>query len=1102
MASMTSPDEANIGMDSPAGDIEAVVGSFLNLPSVPALTQPTEAKAASAEPNTSAGDANSDECESSDDGDDSEDGDDAGDQMDLMLAMMRLLQKQMPKKKKAAGVSKSKSKAKASESAAPLLNGRGSSMDQEQLLTVLSKALSTMDSPDDEPASTPKQKRAKLSAANAKPAGPRQMPQLARPSADAAALAQQKANVGGCAAEGGEDTILHCFMDQLPQIDGHLDAMIAAADAAVDPQEAQPSPTEHVSSSAGASARGCSAQPNNARDDGAGSGSRFPPPNTPHFSAHERQTGSWDAVSSSSMDSSAAAAAAAAAAALAVNSRKRKSGEDEGAYAGHGGNGEQAAISSRSASEARWNGNGQMQECRPLSLPHAISNGPVVVSRQQMQQSACKPPLLSLPAACLAAPGSAPLLRAPVSNASAASAPPPPATPLRMLTVPADVSPTAAPMARPNVMDRFGGVGEDLSAEQPLGFPVRFGSKRMDDGYTDGAGNHTAGNGSHGYNDGGNGCDDGGMGYDDMGGDDMDDWMPRSRGRKDRQVAGGRIKARSMAERQRRERISEGLQKLRMAVRGHGDTATMLDNAVAYVQALQRRVTSLETNMLLHQASCGGLGQAGGALGGGNGSNSNNRGRHANGFINPSQFDIDAAVDSFLNLPAAAFPWTPSDNNAGALKPEAPVAANLGGKPAGKSGGKSGKAKAKKAAQRETQKQLLAAIMEALADSDDTDEPSSPESPAAPSPASAKRAKQAPGDVASSRRLPQLDSLSNSSPASSGNPSSALLDSFLGQLPQVDMHLDAIIAALDGPAADAAQPAAGQTGSSSAAVAQLRARNNEAERVLMRSSSTSSVDSSVAEAAAAAAAALAAGSRKRKASESEVVSPAAPVAPSAAVGSNEAEVSRQMRRALGAAILRSEPCPAAAAFPAPAPPPAALPVGSHANPVGRTLAQHGPLQMPIRLPAAPSAAPSPLAFPAPEAAACMNNDNSDDDMAGFGGSPACGGANGAADDADDWMPRSRGRKDRQVAGGRIKARSMAERQRRERISEGLQKLRMVVRGHGDTATMLDNAVAYVDALQRRVSSLETTLLLHKASCKHPGQTDCALASPGESSELL
>ncbi|GJP56255.1 hypothetical protein CLOM_g15332 [Closterium sp. NIES-68] len=643
MASMTSPDHANINMDPPDGDIEAVVGSFLNLPAVPALAQPTAVKATSADQDASTGETSSDDSESGDEGDD------GGEQMDLMLAVLRLLQKEKPKKKKAGGAggkgkSKSKSNSKAGDTAA-LMSGGGSAKDQKQLLTVLSKALSTMDAPEDEEPATsaPKLKRAKLSA-DGKSAGSRQMPQLARSCAEAAAPAQQKGNGAGCGAEGGEDTNLRCFMDQLPQIDGHLDAMIAAV-ADAPPQEAQPSPTEHVSSSAGASARGCSAE-RNARDDGAGSGSRFPQPHTPHFSGNDRQqTGSWDAVSSSSMDSSAAAAAAAAAAALAVNSRKRKSAEDEGACAGGAGN-EQAAISSRSASEGRWNGNGQAQECqqyRPLSLPHATSNGPVVVSRQQLQQSACKPPLLSLPAVCLAAPGAgvgAPLLRAPASNASAASAPPPPATPLRLLTVPADVSPTAAPTARPNVMERFSGVREDLSAEQPLGFPVRFGSRGGDE-----AGNQAAGMGSHGYNEDVNGCDDGGMGYDDMGADDMDDWMPRSRGRKDRQVAGGRIKARSMAERQRRERISEGLQKLRMAVRGHGDTATMLDNAVAYVQALQRRVTSLETNLLLHQASCGGIGQAGAALGGCNGSNSNNRGRHANGFVNPSQFGSLFSLD-------------------------------------------------------------------------------------------------------------------------------------------------------------------------------------------------------------------------------------------------------------------------------------------------------------------------------------------------------------------------------------------------------------------------------------------------------------------------
>ncbi|CAI7868288.1 unnamed protein product [Closterium sp. NIES-54] len=230
-------------------------------------------------------------------------------------------------------------------------------------------------------------------------------------------------------------------------------------------------------------------------------------------------------------------------------------------------------------------------------------------------------------------------------------------------------------------------------------------------------------------------------------------------------------------------------------------------------------------------------------------------------------------------------------------------------------------------------------------------------------------------------------------------------------------------------------------------------------------------------------AALAAGSRKRKAAEIEMVpSAAAPV-----MGGSDVEVTCQLRRAIAAVIFRRKPCPAHAAPATPAPPAAAaLPVvTTHATPAGgRTFAHHGPLQMPFCLPMANS---------------CMNYDNSDDDMVGFGGSPMRRGANGAADDTDDWMSR----KDQQMAGGRIKARSMAERQRRERINEGLQKLRLVVRGHGDTANMLHKAVAYVDTLQRRVTAVETTLLLHQASCQHPEwQHDHSLASPGGSSELL
>ncbi|GJP64392.1 hypothetical protein CLOP_g21390 [Closterium sp. NIES-67] len=59
---------------------------------------------------------------------------------------------------------------------------------------------------------------------------------------------------------------------------------------------------------------------------------------------------------------------------------------------------------------------------------------------------------------------------------------------------------------------------------------------------------------------------------------------------------------------------------------------------------------------------------------------------------------------------------------------------------------------------------------------------------------------------------------------------------------------------------------------------------------------------------------------------------------------------------------------------------------------------------------------------------------------------------------------------------RVTRRSMAERRRRERISEGLQRLRVRVRGRGDTCAMLDRAVKYVDTLERRVMELELVAL--------------------------
>ncbi|CAI5471583.1 unnamed protein product [Closterium sp. Yama58-4] len=77
---------------------------------------------------------------------------------------------------------------------------------------------------------------------------------------------------------------------------------------------------------------------------------------------------------------------------------------------------------------------------------------------------------------------------------------------------------------------------------------------------------------------------------------------------------------------------------------------------------------------------------------------------------------------------------------------------------------------------------------------------------------------------------------------------------------------------------------------------------------------------------------------------------------------------------------------------------------------------------------------------------------------------------------DEWLPRCQGVRSGSAPNQRIKSRSMAERRRRERISEGLQRLRAKVRGRGDTCAMLDRAVGYVDALERRVMELEQVVM--------------------------
>ncbi|CAI5457954.1 unnamed protein product [Closterium sp. Yama58-4] len=77
---------------------------------------------------------------------------------------------------------------------------------------------------------------------------------------------------------------------------------------------------------------------------------------------------------------------------------------------------------------------------------------------------------------------------------------------------------------------------------------------------------------------------------------------------------------------------------------------------------------------------------------------------------------------------------------------------------------------------------------------------------------------------------------------------------------------------------------------------------------------------------------------------------------------------------------------------------------------------------------------------------------------------------------DEWLPRSQGIRSGSTPNQRIKRRSMAERQRRERINEKLQKLRVRVRGRGDTCAMLDRAVGYMDALEKRVVELERVVM--------------------------
>ncbi|CAI5463317.1 unnamed protein product [Closterium sp. Yama58-4] len=88
------------------------------------------------------------------------------------------------------------------------------------------------------------------------------------------------------------------------------------------------------------------------------------------------------------------------------------------------------------------------------------------------------------------------------------------------------------------------------------------------------------------------------------------------------------------------------------------------------------------------------------------------------------------------------------------------------------------------------------------------------------------------------------------------------------------------------------------------------------------------------------------------------------------------------------------------------------------------------------------------------------------------------GLSGGLSAEDDWRPRSRTRFDAEaMRKGEIKPRSMKERRRRDKISEGLRQLRQAIPesllgAQQDMGAMIEAAVIHISNLQARVSKLE------------------------------
>ncbi|CAI5458869.1 unnamed protein product [Closterium sp. Yama58-4] len=104
------------------------------------------------------------------------------------------------------------------------------------------------------------------------------------------------------------------------------------------------------------------------------------------------------------------------------------------------------------------------------------------------------------------------------------------------------------------------------------------------------------------------------------------------------------------------------------------------------------------------------------------------------------------------------------------------------------------------------------------------------------------------------------------------------------------------------------------------------------------------------------------------------------------------------------------------------------------------------------------------------------------------------GAEGSAGKGPSQLSRQHAGKGGGRFGQQIKPKSMTEKHRREKISEGMNRLRMVVDAHGDVASMLNYAVDYIQNMQAANKSLRLELLRRQLSCGCNASSDIAPAS--------